>query len=115
MHILLKGIIDFGAEVKRLTKEITGVEGRLDKLRKRIVELEAENRAERANFKELHKVRSRLERVKVQREAQISALAKWHRQTACAWMLPPHAPCGRGWQVKHALFARCVQLRHRCF
>ena len=47
---------------------------RLEQLRKRIVELEAENRGERANFKELHRVRSRLERIKVQREAQIAAL-----------------------------------------
>ena len=50
------------------------LEAALEAARRRIVELEAENRAERANFKELHKVRSRLERVKVQREAQISAL-----------------------------------------
>ena len=42
--------------------------------RRRGCDREAENRGERANFKELHRVRSRLERIKVQREAQIAAL-----------------------------------------
>lgn len=47
---------------------------RLENIYQRIGSLEAENRAERANFKELHRVKSRLERAKVSREAQIVQL-----------------------------------------
>lgn len=47
---------------------------RLEDISQRIGSLEAENRAERANFKELHRVKSRLERAKVSREAQIVQL-----------------------------------------
>ena len=49
---------------------------RLEDISQRIGSLEAENRAERANFKELHRVKSRLERAKVSREAQIVQLKR---------------------------------------
>ena len=47
---------------------------RLGTLHQRIASLEDENRAERAHFKELHRVKSRLERAKVARESQLVQL-----------------------------------------
>ena len=46
----------------------------LEQRHNRISALECENKAERANFKELHRVKLRLERAKVVREAQIASL-----------------------------------------
>ena len=36
VHILLKGVVDFSKEVARLQKDLGGVEGRLDKLKKKM-------------------------------------------------------------------------------
>lgn len=59
------------AEIK---KSVLFSSVRLEKLHSRIFDLEAINKTERSNFKELHRTKSRLDRAKVARDAQITRL-----------------------------------------
>lgn len=79
LKILMRHDYDQNAQIELppdadITNAVLFSRHRLEAIYHRIGTLEAENRAERANFKELHRVKSRLERAKVAREAQIAQL-----------------------------------------
>lgn len=57
-----------------IEKSVLFSSARLEKLHARIFDLEGINKTERANFKELHRTKSRLDRAKVARDAQITRL-----------------------------------------
>lgn len=57
-----------------IEKSVLFSSARLVKLHARIFDLESVNKTERANFKELHRTKSRLDRAKVARDAQITRL-----------------------------------------
>mmetsp|Transcript_4399 Transcript_4399/g.13950 ORF Transcript_4399/g.13950 Transcript_4399/m.13950 type:complete len:126 (-) Transcript_4399:786-1163(-) len=76
LQIMIKDNIDLGSLPAEITMKNTVLfsRPRLQAIHQRTAALEAENRAERANFKELHRVKNRLERAKQSQEAQIVQL-----------------------------------------
>jgi hypothetical protein len=57
-----------------IRKSVLFSSARLEKLHSRISDLEAINKTEKLNFKELHRTKSRLDRAKIARDAQITRL-----------------------------------------